>query len=119
MDDIGRPTRPPDTDDTPDLHLGKNKPDDAIRPRYESSKARMTSPGLLLPRIRRHVGDGTEWPPEGAATRLKKESEQLRAHVVVALGPITLDHRVLDDEHPQLAVNRQVHREPTPCPFIQ
>ena len=31
---------PPDTDDTPDLHLGKNKPDDATQPRYESSKAR-------------------------------------------------------------------------------
>ena len=39
-DDIARPTRPPDTDDTPDLHLGKNKPDDATQPRYESSKAR-------------------------------------------------------------------------------
>ena len=51
------------------LHQGKNKPNDVTRPRSGSSKARMTSPDLLFPWMRRH---GTEWPPEGAATRQKK-----------------------------------------------
>ena len=60
-DDIARPALSPDaalaTKACPNLHRGKTRPNDTIRPRSESSLVRMTSPDLVFPRIRRHSAE--------------------------------------------------------------
>ena len=74
------------------LHQGKSKPDENL-----STKLGKLNGAKVIARL--------ALPPDTATRQRQQKSEQLSAHVVVALGPIVLDHLVGNHEHPHLALD--------------